>query len=82
MTCSKLHVSSLYNQDKKVITHDRNWYEQNIRNRIFSQNVLQRRIIEDDDDGGGGAGANHVEHQQLGNAKSMFQHENICVFCC
>lgn len=48
MTCSKLHVSSLYNQDKKVITHDRNWYEQNIRNRIFSQNVLQRRIEDDD----------------------------------
>lgn len=59
MSCSKLHTA-YKDQDKKVITHDRKWYEQNIRNRIFSQNALQRRIEESDDD------------QQLGNEKSMY----------
>lgn len=59
MTCSKLHT--VYkDQEKKVVTHDRKWYEQNIRNRIFSQNALQRRIEDTD------------EEQQLSNGKSMF----------
>lgn len=58
MTCSKLHT--VYkDQEKKVVTHDRKWYEQNIRNRIFSQNALQRRIEDSD------------EEQQLSNGKSM-----------
>lgn len=64
MTCSKLHVSSLYNQDKKVITHDRKWYEQNIRNRIFNQNQLQRRIEDDDPTSDG--------QQQLSNGRSKY----------
>lgn len=71
MTCSKLHVSSLYNQDKKVITHDRKWYEQNIRNRIFSQNVLQRRI-EDDDTAIDG-------HQHSSNGRSKYRRV-LCPF--
>lgn len=70
MTCSKLHVSSLYNQDKKVITHDRKWYEQNIQNRIFNQNALQRRIEDDDD--GGDLPADNDNHQQLSNGKSIY----------
>lgn len=74
MTCSKLHVSSLINQDKKVITHDRKWYEQNIRNRIFSQNVLQRRI-EDDDEGGD---LPSIDGHQQGNGKSIFRCNFIC----
>lgn len=59
MSCSKL--STVYkDQEKAVVTHDRKWYEQNIRNRIFSQNALQRRIEDSD------------EEQQLSNGKSMF----------
>lgn len=61
MTCSKLHT--VYkDQEKKVVTHDRKWYEQNIRNRIFSQNALQRKIEDSD------------EEQQLSNGKSIFVH--------
>lgn len=58
VTCSKLHQTTTKNQDKNVITHDRKWYEQNIKNRIFSQNALQRRIEDSDGEGG------------FGNAKS------------
>lgn len=59
ITCSKWHTTTK-NQDKNVITHDRTWYEQNIKNRIFSQNALQRRIDETDD-------GSHI-----GNEKSKF----------
>lgn len=81
MTCSKLHVSSLYNQDKKVITHDRKWYEQNIRNRIFSQNALQRRIEENDDTINND---DEQQHQQVsGNGRSKYiwgASYSICAF--
>lgn len=59
MTCSKLHTANK-DQEKKIITHDRKWYETNIRNRIFSQNALQRRIEDSEED------------QQFSNGKSMF----------
>lgn len=58
MTCSKLHATNK-DQEKKVITHDRKWYEQNIRNRIFSQNTLQRKIEDSDED------------EQFSNGKSI-----------
>lgn len=46
LTCTKLHKDD----NKQVVTHDRKWYEQNIKNRIFSQNALQRRIEDSDED--------------------------------
>lgn len=58
MTCSK--HTSYKDPEKNVITHDRKWYEQNIRNRLFNQNALQRRIDEPNDE------------QQLSNGKSTF----------
>lgn len=65
MTCSK-HHTVYKDQEKKIVTHDRKWYEQNIRNRIFSQNALQRRI----EDSG--------EEQQLSNGKSMIV--DVCMY--
>lgn len=45
LTCSKYHADyATDDKNRKVITYDRKWYEQNIRNRIFSQNTLLRRI--------------------------------------
>lgn len=50
LSCSKFSAELQDgNEKRKVVTHDRTWYEQNIRNRIFNQNALQRRIEEDDD---------------------------------
>lgn len=67
MTCSKLHT--MYKGTDKgvnnqVVTYDRKWYEENIRNRIFSANSLQRRI--DDDDEG-----SEVDGTQFHNDQSM-----------
>lgn len=45
LTCSKYHTDyATDDKNRKVVTYDRKWYEQNIRNRIFSQNALLRRI--------------------------------------
>lgn len=51
ITCSKFHTANTKTQEKNVITHDRKWYEQNIKNRIFSQNAIQRRADDTDFDG-------------------------------
>lgn len=34
-----------------MVAYDRNWYDENVRNRIFSENALLRRIDDDDDEG-------------------------------
>lgn len=59
-TCSK-HHTVYKDQEKKVITHDRKWYEQ----RIFSQNALQRRIEDSN------------EEQQLSNGKSIIAYHFV-----
>lgn len=69
MTCSKFQTKD---QEKRIVTHDRKWYEQNIRNRIFSQNALQRRIDETDDE--------HDKHHRFGNGKSKCAHKSINFF--
>lgn len=50
LTCSKFHADyATDDKNRKVITYDRKWYEQNIRNRIFSQNSLLRHIDDDEE---------------------------------
>lgn len=62
LSCSKLHTS--YKGDnRKVITYDRKWYEENIRDRIFNQNTLLRRI----DDG-----FDQSDENQFHNEKSKY----------
>lgn len=51
LTCSKYHTTSSKGEDnKKVVTYDRKWFEQNIKHRVFSQNSLLRRIDDDAED--------------------------------
>lgn len=46
LNCAKLH-STYKGQDRRVIAYDRNWYDENVRHRIFSENALLRRIDDD-----------------------------------
>lgn len=49
LTCTKLHA--VYKgQDRRVIAYDRNWYDENVRHRIFSENSLLRRIGDNEPD--------------------------------
>lgn len=64
LTCSKLHTE--YKGDnRKVVTYDRKWYEENIRDRIFSPNSLLRRI----DDG-----IDESDENQFHSAKSEYEY--------
>lgn len=60
ITCSKYHTT--YKTDEtKIVTHDRKWYEENIRNRVFNQNALLRRIDDDVSDDADDSAAFHSE---------------------
>ncbi|XP_055301496.1 uncharacterized protein LOC129568021 isoform X2 [Sitodiplosis mosellana] len=80
MTCSKLHT--VYkDQEKKVVTHDRKWYEQNIRNRIFSQNALQRRIEDSDAEQQLSNGKMCVVNGTVYRSGSAMTSSSLCTYC-
>lgn len=67
LTCSKFHAEYRDEpKNHKVVTHDRKWYEANIRHRIYNQNALQRRI----DDGL--ADSDQIHTLEINNEKSMY----------